>query len=157
LSDVALAEEFGKGANAFQPEAWAALESEIARRRRLGRGISAVTGKAKPVLTTAPSLDGYAVKDTLQIVTAEAVMGVGLLRDLLAGVRDVIGGRSESLQASLRSAREACLSELQAEAAQLGADAVIGVRLDYSEISGKGTAMLLLVVSGTAVKLERAG
>jgi uncharacterized protein YbjQ (UPF0145 family) len=155
LTDAALAQEYAKGADAFQPEAWTALEAEVARRRRKGSSISFVTGKARPILTTAPSLDGYQVAETLGIITAESVMGVGLIRDVLAGVRDVVGGRSESLQSSLRTARVACLKELETEAQRRGADAVIAVRLDYSEISGQGKSMLLLAASGTAVRLDK--
>jgi uncharacterized protein YbjQ (UPF0145 family) len=154
LSDRALAEECAKGPSAFVAEAWAALEAEVQRRRTLGHRISSATGRS-PILTTAPSVDGFRVKETLEIISAEYVAGVGLFKDILAGVRDVVGGRSESLQSVLRDARRACLQELAQEAARLDADAVIGIRLDYSEITGQGKSMLFLAAVGTAVRLER--
>ena len=85
------------------------------------------------ILTTTPSLDGYRVTETLDIITAECVFGLNMLRNFMASLPDVFGGRSETTQKTLRDARNACLSELRKEAAELGADAVVGVRLDYSE------------------------
>ena len=107
------------------------------------------------ILTTAPSLEGCPVTETLGIVTAECVAGVNIIIDWLAGIRDVVGGRSNSLQQVLRDARNSCLAELKLEADSLGANAVIGVNLDYSEISGGGKSMLFLVASGTAVKVRQ--
>lgn len=105
--------------------------------------------------TTTPQLEGYRVINTLEIITAEYVGGVNLIREFFAGVTDMIGGRSGSLQNELREAREACLASLKAEADRIGANAVIGVDLDYSEISGGGKSMLFLVASGTAVVVEK--
>lgn len=105
-------------------------------------------------LTTAPTLDGYRVTQTFDIVTAECVFGMNLFRDLFASVTDIFGGRSQSSQQILRDARITCLSELKREAHALGANAVIAVRLDYSEFSGGGKSMLFLVASGTAVRIE---
>ena len=117
-----------------------------------------VPGPVPPVvLTTAPSLEGYRVTETFDIVTAECVFGMSVFRDLFAGLTDVFGGRSASSQRVLRDARVACLSELRREADALGANAVIAVRLDYSEFSGGGKSMLFLVASGTAVRVEAVG
>ena len=102
-------------------------------------------------LSTTHSIPGREVQASLGIVSAECVLGI---RDLLGGLRDVIGGRSGTHQKALREARETCLQELAGNADELGADAVVGVDLDYSEISGGGKGMVLLVASGTAVRLK---
>ncbi|NIN00865.1 MAG: heavy metal-binding domain-containing protein [candidate division Zixibacteria bacterium] len=111
--------------------------------------------KEKLILTTAPSIEGYKVAETLEIVTAECVFGVNVFRDFFGGISDFFGGRSAATQKVLRKARRVCLNELNKEAALVGADAVIAVKLDYSEFSGKGKSMLFLVASGTAVKIEK--
>ncbi|MFD2172603.1 YbjQ family protein [Rhodobacter lacus] len=95
------------------------------------------------------------VDERLGILTAEYVVGLNIFRDIAAAVRDTFGGRSETMQRGLREAREAALDDLRAQAVQLGADAVVAVDLDYSEISGGGKSMLFLVASGTAVKLSQ--
>lgn len=105
------------------------------------------------LLSTAPTVAEGSVKQTLGIVTAECAFGMNIFSDFFASIRDVVGGRSGSWQKALRDARQICLDELKWEAHQLGADAVISVSLDYSEISGGGKQMLFLVASGTAVKL----
>ena len=122
------------------------------------RAEAGVRGPVPPVtLTTAPSLDGHRVTETFDIVTAECVFGMNVFWDLFTGLTDVFGGRSASSQRVLRDARVACLSELRREADALGANAVIAVRLDYSEFSGGGKSMLFLVASGTAVRVEAVG
>jgi len=110
---------------------------------------------AKIQVTTTPRLEGYRVTQTIDIITAEYVGGVNILRDILANWTDVLGGRSGTMQNELRKARETCLASLKAEADRIGANAVIGVDLDYSEISGGGKSMLFLVASGTAVSVEK--
>lgn len=95
------------------------------------------------------------VAQRLDIVTAEFAVGMGLLTDIFNAWRDVFGGRSKSYQNALKDARKAVLQELRREAHAIGADAVLGVSLDYSEISGGGKSMMFLVASGTAVKLAR--
>lgn len=106
------------------------------------------------ILTTTPSLEGYKIIKILGIVTSEGVLGVSLFQDLAAGFTDVLGGRSLSMQNSLKNLREVCLTELKKEAAEKEAQAVVGITLHYSEISGGGKSMLFLVVSGTAVKIS---
>jgi uncharacterized protein YbjQ (UPF0145 family) len=106
-------------------------------------------------LTTAPSIEGYRVIETLEILTAECVHGMDALQDLFAAVRDVVGGRSDATQKVLRDLRKQCLNELRIEADSIGANAVIAVGLDYSEFSGQGKSMLFLVASGTAVKVVK--
>ena len=105
-------------------------------------------------LVTTHSVPGREVQEALGIVSAECVLGINVFRDMLGGLRDFIGGRSGAHQKALREARETCLEELAEEASGRGADAVIGVDLDYSEISGGGKGMVLLVASGTAVRLR---
>ena len=106
-------------------------------------------------VTTTPQLDGYCVTKTLDIITAEYVGGVNIFRDYLASVVDIIGGRSATMQNELRKARETCIANLKLEADRIGANAVIGVDLDYSEVSGGGKSMLFLVASGTAVVVKQ--
>jgi len=86
------------------------------------------------------------------IVTGEAILGANLFRDLFASIRDVVGGRSGSYEAVLREARDSALAEMPAEAQSRGADAVIGVDLDYETVGERG-AMLMVTASGTAVRL----
>jgi uncharacterized protein YbjQ (UPF0145 family) len=107
------------------------------------------------ILTTAPSIEGYRIEETIEIVTAECVYGVNAFRDFFSGMTDFFGGRSSANQKVLRDARLTCLSELKVEANMVGANAVIAVKLDYSEISGGGKSMLFLVASGTAVKISK--
>jgi len=108
----------------------------------------------KIILTTAPTLEGYQITETLEVITAECAFGMNIIMDVFASFTDFFGGRSNSTQRILRDARKKCLYELKREAATLGADAVIAVDLDYSEFSGKGKSMLFLVTSGTAVKVR---
>jgi len=103
------------------------------------------------IVSTTPSLEGRPVREYLGVVTGEAILGANVFRDLFAGIRDVIGGRSGSYEEVLREARDAALKEMQAEAQKRGADAIVGVDLDYETVS-QGT-MLMVTASGTAVKL----
>lgn len=108
---------------------------------------------ARVLLTTesAPNLD---IAKRIDIVTAEVVIGMHLFRDIAAAFRDTFGGRSATMQKGLRDARKTALDELRREAHAIGADAVVAVDLDYSEITGGGKSMLFLVASGTAVILK---
>jgi uncharacterized protein YbjQ (UPF0145 family) len=107
-------------------------------------------------VTTAMSLEGYRVTKTLGIVSSENVAGINIIIDFFTEIRDSWGGRSRSMQSILRDARQTCILELKAEAQQMGANAVIAVDLDYSEISGGGKNMLMIVGTGTAVIVEGA-
>jgi uncharacterized protein YbjQ (UPF0145 family) len=106
-------------------------------------------------LTTTLEFPEYEIQNTLEIITAECVFGMNIFRDMFAGIRDLVGGRSDATQKVLRDARKTCLYELKAEAYELGADGVIGIDLDYQEFSGQGKGMLFLVASGTAVKFKK--
>lgn len=103
------------------------------------------------IVSTTPTLEGRPVREYLGVVTGEAILGANVFRDLFAGIRDVIGGRSGSYEEVLREARDAALTEMEAEARKRGADAIVGVDLDYETVS-QGT-MLMVTASGTAVKL----
>lgn len=103
------------------------------------------------IVSTTPTIEGKPVQEYLGVVTGEAILGANIFRDFFAGIRDVIGGRSGSYEQVLRQARDTALAEMQAEAAKKGADAVIGVDLDYETVS-QGT-MLMVTASGTAVRL----
>lgn len=103
------------------------------------------------IVTTTPTVEGRPIKDYLGIVTGEAILGANVFRDLFAGIRDVIGGRSGSYEEVLREARDAALAEMEAEAQKRGATAIVAVDLDYETVS-QGT-MLMVTASGTAVRL----
>lgn len=105
------------------------------------------------ILTTSYWIIGREIEREIEIITSECVFGVNIFRDWVARQRDQVGGRSKGMQNVLRDARRTCLLELRREALAIEADAVIGVDLDYSEISGGGKSMLFLVASGTAVRL----
>lgn len=105
------------------------------------------------ILTTTPDIQGRPAKKYIGIVTGEAVMGANLFRDMFAGIRDIVGGRSGAYEKELRKARQIALEELAETAREMGADAVIGIDLDY-EVLGGQNGMLMVSVSGTAVKLE---
>lgn len=106
-------------------------------------------------LTTETTLQGYRITHRLEVISAECAFGMNIFRDLFAGLTDVFGGRSVATQNVLRDARRTCLEELKKEAISLGADAVIGIDLDFSEFSGGGKSMLFLVATGTAVRVHR--
>lgn len=102
--------------------------------------------------TTTTSVEGRPVQDYLGIVTGEAILGANIFKDLFAGIRDIVGGRSGAYEEELRKARAIALDELGAAAQQLGANAVIGVDIDYETV-GQGGSMLMVTASGTAVRL----
>lgn len=104
-------------------------------------------------ITTTDSIAGRQVRAYLGIVTGEAVMGTNFVRDFFAGIRDIVGGRSASYEKELRRAKEMALQAMIEEAASLGADAVVGVDLDYENICGGDKSMLMVSANGTAVKL----
>lgn len=104
------------------------------------------------ILTTTPTVEGRPVRTYLGIVTGEVIVGANIFSDLFASVRDIVGGRSGAYENALRDARNQALAELQAEAADLGGDAVVSIDLDY-EVLGKTGSMLMVSASGTAVKL----
>jgi uncharacterized protein YbjQ (UPF0145 family) len=104
------------------------------------------------IVTTTDQIEGRRVAAHLGIVTGEAILGVNIFRDLFSGIRDIIGGRAGGYQRALRDAREHAIADMEEAARELGADAVIGVDLDY-EVLGEKNGMLMVSVNGTAVKL----
>ena len=104
------------------------------------------------IQTTTPAIDGRTITDYLGVVTGEAILGANIVRDLFAGVRDIVGGRSGAYEEELRRAREIAIEEMVAEATARGADAVVGIDLDYETV-GQGGSMLMVSASGTAVRL----
>jgi uncharacterized protein YbjQ (UPF0145 family) len=106
------------------------------------------------MILTTETAHNLPVGERLGIISAEIVVGMNVFKDFFAGVRNVVGGRSSTVQNALRDIRVQALDELKREAATLGADAVVGVDLDYNEIGATGSTMLMLVASGTAVTLQ---
>jgi uncharacterized protein YbjQ (UPF0145 family) len=105
------------------------------------------------IVTTTPSVEGHKVTDYLGIVTGEAIIGANIIKDLFAGIRDIVGGRAAAYEGALREARGEALREMATEAQERGADAVIGVDIDY-EVLGKSNGMLMVTACGTAVRLS---
>ncbi len=103
------------------------------------------------IVTTTPSVEGRRITDYRGIVVGEAIMGANVVRDFFASVTDVIGGRSGAYEAKLRDAREIALAELEEQARDLGANAVVGVDIDYEVVAD---SMLMVSMSGTAVVLD---
>ena len=105
------------------------------------------------LITTTPAVEGRRIREYRGIVTGEAILGANIFRDLFAGLRDIVGGRSAAYEKELRNAREVAMEEMVASAREQGANAVVGVDLDY-EVLGQNNGMLMVSVSGTAVVLE---
>ncbi len=104
------------------------------------------------IVTTTPSIEGQTIKNYKGIVTGETIIGANIFKDFFAGIRDIIGGRSGSYEKVLSEARETALEEMRARAQQLGANAIVGVDLDY-EVIGQNGSMLMVSASGTAVEI----
>jgi len=102
------------------------------------------------ILTTTPSIEGKPIKEYCGIVSGEAIMGANIVRDIFASITDIVGGRSGAYEQKLIDARNVALEEMQYHAQKLGANAVVGVDLDY-EVVREG--MLMVTASGTAVKI----
>ncbi len=106
------------------------------------------------ITTTTPSIEGKRIVEYYGIVTGETIVGTNVFRDFFAGIRDIIGGRSSSYEEVLRQAKDTALKEMEDEAMRMGANAVVGVDLDYETVGGNGS-MLMVTASGTAVKVEK--
>jgi uncharacterized protein YbjQ (UPF0145 family) len=105
------------------------------------------------IVTTTPTLEGKKITRYLGIVTGEAIIGANIFKDIFATITDIVGGRSASYEKVLREAKDNALRELEENAGKLGANAVLGVDLDYETI-GAGSSMLMVSASGTAVVYE---
>ena len=104
------------------------------------------------ILTTTPSVEGHTITEYKGVVFGEVISGVNFLRDFAASIRNFVGGRSGSYEDELIKARTQAMNEMAGRAAQMGADAVVGIDIDY-EVLGEGGGMLMVTASGTAVKL----
>jgi uncharacterized protein YbjQ (UPF0145 family) len=104
------------------------------------------------IITTTQTLEGRPIAEYRGIVTGEAILGANIFKDLFAGFRDIVGGRSGAYEQELAKARTIALHEMEAAASAMGADAVVGVDLDYETV-GQGGSMLMVAASGTAVRL----
>ena len=105
------------------------------------------------LMTTTTTVEGRRVEEYLGIVQGEAILGANIFRDFFAGITNIIGGRAGGYEKALRQARDIALQEMCDEAAQMGADAVVGVDLDY-ETLGADNGMLMVTAAGTAVRLR---
>ena len=105
------------------------------------------------IVSTTPTLEGKRITEYKGLVTGETIIGANLFRDLFASIRDVVGGRAGSYEEVLREAKDTAVREMQHEARRLGANAVVGVDLDY-ETLGSQNGMLMVTASGTAVNIE---
>jgi len=104
------------------------------------------------IITTTPSIEGSTIRDYLGVVTGEAVLGANIFKDMFAGIRDIVGGRSGAYEKELKKARNYAFEAVREEAAALGANAIVGVDIDY-EVLGEKNGMLMVSVSGTAVRI----
>ncbi|MNJ17086.1 hypothetical protein D3C77_113610 [compost metagenome] len=104
------------------------------------------------ILSTTPTLEGKAIREYRGIVVGEAILGANIFKDLFAGIRDIIGGRSGAYEKELARAREIAFEELKDRAQALGANAVVGIDIDY-EVVGQNGSMLMVSISGTAVMI----
>jgi uncharacterized protein YbjQ (UPF0145 family) len=105
------------------------------------------------IVTTTSSIEGRRIVAYHGIVTGEAILGANIFRDFFASIRDIVGGRAGSYERVLRDGRETAISEMRDEARRLGANAIVGVDLDYETV-GSSDSMLMVSVSGTAVTVE---
>ncbi|UCD17014.1 MAG: heavy metal-binding domain-containing protein [Candidatus Zixiibacteriota bacterium] len=106
------------------------------------------------LVSTTPTIEGKAIKQYFGLVSGEAILGANIFKDLFASIRDIVGGRSAAYEKELRLAKDTAIGEMIEQAQALGADAVVGVDLDYETISVGGSGSMLMVsASGTAVKI----
>lgn len=105
------------------------------------------------LITTTPNFEGKRIVRYCGVVAGEAILGANIFKDLFAGIRDLVGGRSATYERELQKARDIAMQELQQRAAELGANAIVGIDLDY-EVLGTDNGMLMVSASGTAVVIE---
>ena len=102
------------------------------------------------ILTTTPQVDGYTIREYRGVVTGETIIGANVFKDFMAGIRDIVGGRSSSYEKVLREALDTSMQEMAERARAMGANAVVGIDVDYETIGSNGS-MLMVATSGTAV------
>ncbi|HEX6162739.1 MAG TPA: heavy metal-binding domain-containing protein [Vicinamibacterales bacterium] len=104
-------------------------------------------------VTTTPNIEGKKITSYRGVVTGEAIMGANIFKDVFAGIRDIVGGRSATYERELRRARELAMEEIKTAAAEMGANAVVAIDIDYETVGSNGS-MLMVTISGTAVTLQ---
>ncbi len=102
------------------------------------------------ILSTTPTIEGHTIREYKGVVTGETIIGANFVKDFFAGIRDIVGGRSASYEKVLREAKDSALQEMMERASMMGANAIVGIDLDYETIGANGS-MLMVAVSGTAV------
>jgi len=102
------------------------------------------------LITSTPTIEGHPIRSYLSLVSGEAIVGTNIFKDMFAGIRDIVGGRAGAYESTLRKARQIAIEDLEAAARELGANAVIGVQIDY-EVLGEKNGILMVAVNGTAV------
>jgi uncharacterized protein YbjQ (UPF0145 family) len=105
------------------------------------------------IITTTPTIQNQEITGYLGIVTGEAILGANIMKDIFAGFRDIVGGRSGAYEQELQKARIIAMREMEEQAAELGANAIVGVDIDYETVSSGN--MLMVSVSGTAVRVSQ--
>lgn len=105
------------------------------------------------LLTTTPNIQGREITQYFGIVSGETIIGANLFKDFFAGIRDIVGGRASSYESVLREAKESALQEMSDQAARMGANAIIGIDLDYETVGANGS-MLMVTAAGTAVRYQ---
>ena len=104
------------------------------------------------ILTTTPNIEGYKILEYKGLVTGETIIGANFIKDFLAGIRDIVGGRSKSYEKVLQEGKETSVREMIQRAQELGANAIVGIDIDYETV-GQGGSMLMVACSGTAVRI----
>lgn len=104
------------------------------------------------IITTTPNIEGYKILEYKGLVTGETIIGANFIKDFLAGIRDIVGGRSKSYEKVLQEGKETSVREMMQRAQELGANAIVGIDIDYETV-GQGGSMLMVACSGTAVRI----
>lgn len=104
------------------------------------------------ILTTTPNIEGYKILEYKGLVTGETIIGANFIKDFFAGIRDIVGGRSRSYEKVLQEGKETSVREMMQRAQELGANAIVGIDIDYETV-GEGGSMLMVACSGTAVRI----
>ncbi|MFC4811201.1 heavy metal-binding domain-containing protein [Paenibacillus sp. GCM10023250] len=102
------------------------------------------------IFSTTPTIEGNPIQQYLGVVTGEAIMGANIVRDLFASITDIVGGRSGAYETKLKEARDVAFNEMSSNASRLGANAIVGIDIDYEVIRD---GMLMVAISGTAVRI----
>ena len=105
------------------------------------------------IVTTTPTIEGHTIREYKGLVTGETIIGANILKDFFAGIRDIVGGRAASYERVLMEGKETSLKEMMERAQMMGANAIVGVDIDYETV-GEGNTMLMVATSGTAVVID---